>query len=88
MQGRVFTLVGSLCNLATPLSMAIAGPVADAVGVRALYVVGAVAQILLGVVGFFVPAIMHVEDNNGNGHTVTEEQGAEATALAGCAETA
>jgi DHA3 family macrolide efflux protein-like MFS transporter len=79
MQGRVFTLVMSLCNAATPLGMAIGGPVADALGVRTLYVVGGVAQILLGIGGFFVPAIMYLEDNNRNGHAVAEGKG---TALA------
>jgi DHA3 family macrolide efflux protein-like MFS transporter len=64
MQGRVFTVVMSLCNAMTPLGMAIAGPAADRFGVRILYVVGGIAQILLGVGGFFVPAIMHLEDNN------------------------
>jgi DHA3 family macrolide efflux protein-like MFS transporter len=72
MQGRVFTLVVSLCNAATPLGMAMAGPVADAVGVRTLYVVGGVVPILLGAGGFFVPAIMHMEDNNRNGHIGVE----------------
>jgi len=74
MQGRVLMLVGSICNGMTPLSMAIAGPVADALGVRILYVVGGVAQVLLGVGGFFVPVIMHLEDNNHNGHTVVEAE--------------
>jgi DHA3 family macrolide efflux protein-like MFS transporter len=64
MQGRVFTLTMSLCNVATPLSMAVAGPVADALGVRTLYVIGGVSQVLLGIGGFFVPAIMHLEDNH------------------------
>jgi DHA3 family macrolide efflux protein-like MFS transporter len=73
MQGRVFALVTTVCNLATPLSLLIAGPLADAVGVRALYVAGGVAQVILGVGGFFVPAIMSLESNNGNGHTVEEE---------------
>jgi len=62
MQGRVFTLVISLCNAVTPLSMAIAGPLADKVGVRTLYLVAGVAQTVLGAGAFFVPAIMHVED--------------------------
>jgi DHA3 family macrolide efflux protein-like MFS transporter len=74
MQGRVFTLVMSLCNAATPLGMAIGGPVADAVGVRTLYVMGGVVATLLGAGGFFVPAIMHVEDNNRNEHAVVEEE--------------
>ena len=72
MQGRVFTLVISLCNAASPLGMAIGGPAADAVGVRTLYVLAGAASILMGVGGFFMPAIMHLEDNNGNGHTVVK----------------
>jgi DHA3 family macrolide efflux protein-like MFS transporter len=64
MQGRVFTLVMSLCNAMTPLSLAIAGPAADALGIRTLYVVGGIAQALTGLVGFLVPAIMHMEDNH------------------------
>jgi DHA3 family macrolide efflux protein-like MFS transporter len=62
MQGRVFTVVISLCNAVTPLSIAIAGPLADKVGVRPLYLVGGVSQILIGVGAFFVPAIMGLED--------------------------
>jgi DHA3 family macrolide efflux protein-like MFS transporter len=81
MQGRVFTLVASLCNAATPLGMAIAGPVADAVGVRTLYVVGGISQILLGVGCFFVPAIMHLEDNNRNGHTIAKGESPTAAAV-------
>jgi len=64
MQGRVFTLVMSLCNAMTPLSLAVAGPAADALGIRTLYVAGGVAQMLMGLTGFLVPAIMHVEDNH------------------------
>jgi DHA3 family macrolide efflux protein-like MFS transporter len=73
MQGRVFALVMTVCNMATPLSLALAGPLADAVGVRALYVAGGIAQVVLGVGGFLVPAIMSVENNNANGHNVKEE---------------
>ncbi len=81
MQGRVFTLVLSLCNAATPIGMAIAGPLADAVGVRTLYVVAGVAQTLLGIGSFFVPAIMHLEDNNRNGHTIVKEESPMAAAV-------
>jgi len=73
MQGRVFALVMTVCNMATPLSLAIAGPLADAVGVRALYVAGGIAQVILGIGGFFIPAIMSLESNNGNGHAVEEK---------------
>jgi len=72
MQGRVFTLVTSLCNAATPIGMAIAGPLADAVGVRALYVGSGVVQILLGIGSFFIPIIMQLEENH-NGHAAGDE---------------
>jgi MFS family permease len=85
MQGRVFALVMAVCNMATPLSLTIAGPLADAVGVRALYVAGGVAQVILGVGGFLVPAIMSLENNNANGHTAAEE-GLETAPVPTCAE--
>ena len=73
MQGRVFALVMTVCNMATPFSLVIAGPLADAVGVRALYVAGGIAQVVLGVGGFFIPAIMSLENNNANGHASEEK---------------
>jgi MFS transporter, DHA3 family, macrolide efflux protein len=62
MQGRVFTLVASLSTAAVPLSMLVAGPAADAFGPRVLYVFGGAGCLLMGVVGFFVPAMQHLED--------------------------
>lgn len=61
MQGRVFTVVASLSTAITPLSLAIAGPVADLVGVRSWYMVGGLACILMGVGAYFVPAIRDIE---------------------------
>lgn len=62
MQGRVFTLVISACAAMSPLGMAIAGPVSDAVSIQAWFVIGGVAAVLLGAGMFFVPAVMHIED--------------------------
>jgi DHA3 family macrolide efflux protein-like MFS transporter len=62
MQGRVFTLVMSGAGAMTPLGLAIAGPVADALGVQAWFLIGGIATIVMGVGAFFVPAIMRVED--------------------------
>jgi DHA3 family macrolide efflux protein-like MFS transporter len=69
MQGRVFTVVLSLASAMSPLGMAIAGPVADVLDVRVLYLVAGAAQILMGLGGFFVPAKMHIEQN----HIVRDE---------------
>jgi DHA3 family macrolide efflux protein-like MFS transporter len=62
MQGRVLSLIGSLATAMTPLSLIVAGPVADALGVRTWYLVGGVVCALMGVVGFFIPAVMQLED--------------------------
>lgn len=72
MQGRVFTVVGSLSSAMMPLSLAVAGPVADAVGIRTWYVVGGVIFALIGAGSFFVPAIVNIEQNH-NGQTVETE---------------
>ena len=63
MQGRVFTLMQSAAMAMSPLGMAIAGPVADWLGVRSWFVVGGAACALMGISALFVPAIMHLEDN-------------------------
>jgi DHA3 family macrolide efflux protein-like MFS transporter len=63
MQGRVFTLMASVSSAMTPLGLLIAGPTADLFGVRSWYVVGGVITALLGVGAFFVPAILHIEED-------------------------
>jgi DHA3 family macrolide efflux protein-like MFS transporter len=73
MQGRVFTLIMSLCNGVTPLSLAVAGPVADALGVQTWFVVGAIVCIAGGIVGFATPAVMRLEDGRGRPAAVVEE---------------
>jgi DHA3 family macrolide efflux protein-like MFS transporter len=64
MQGRVFTLIMSLTTAIAPLGMAVAGPVADAVGVRAWFVTGGIASVMMGIVGFLIPSIVRLEDNH------------------------
>jgi DHA3 family macrolide efflux protein-like MFS transporter len=71
MQGRVFTLVSSLSSAMMPLSLAVAGPVADMIGVRQWYAIGGAIFALLGAVSFFVPAIVNLEKN---GHSSGEER--------------
>jgi DHA3 family macrolide efflux protein-like MFS transporter len=61
MQGRVFTVVTSLVLAVSPISMAVAGPIADAWGVRVWYLIGGTGPVLLTLAAFFVPAIMHLE---------------------------
>ncbi len=61
MQGRVFTLLMSLSAAMAPLGLAIAGPVADLIGARTWFVIGGSTLTLMGVLGFFIPAIMNLE---------------------------
>lgn len=62
MQGRVFSLIGTLATALSPVSLLIAGPVADALGVQAWYIVGGLGCLLLGALAFFVPDIRNLED--------------------------
>ncbi len=64
MQGRVFSLMFSTSAAMSPLSLVVAGPISDLLGVRIWYVVAGVVCILMGVGAFFVPAIVHLEDNH------------------------
>lgn len=70
MQGRVFTLMGSLSAAMSPLGLIIAGPVADVIGVQSWYVIGGISSILMAGLGFSLPAVMNIEDNH---HQKTDE---------------
>lgn len=63
-QGRVFTVVNSLASAMMPLSLAVAGPLADWLGIRAWYVIGGLSCVAMGVVARFVPAIVNLEENH------------------------
>jgi DHA3 family macrolide efflux protein-like MFS transporter len=71
MQGRVFTIIGSLLGLTSPFGLAIAGPVSDWLGLQVWYLVAGVLCGVIGLCGFFVPAIVNIEENH-NGHAVQE----------------
>jgi DHA3 family macrolide efflux protein-like MFS transporter len=63
MQGRVMALVGSVATAMTPLGLMIAGPVSDVIGIRAWYWIAGILTLLMGLAGFFIPAVMNVENN-------------------------
>ncbi len=67
MQGRVFTLINSAATAMSPLSLVVAGPAADIFGVQSWFVVGGILTALLGLAGFFIPAIVHLEDGQRTG---------------------
>lgn len=64
MQGRVFALLGSLVSLSSPLGLAIAGPVSDRFGIQVWFVVAGILCIAVGIAAFFIPAILHIEENH------------------------
>jgi DHA3 family macrolide efflux protein-like MFS transporter len=63
MQGRVFTLMGSLLWITSPVSLAVAGPVSDWLGLQVWYVTAGVLCGVMGLAGFFIPAIVNIEEN-------------------------
>ena len=63
-QGRVFNLVSSLTGGMMPIALLITRPLADSIGVRPLFVMGGLGQVLLGAGAFLVPTIMQIEENH------------------------
>jgi len=63
MQGRVFSLLGAGAAAMMPLSLLIAGPVSDALGIRFWYIFGGSVCILMTIAALFIPAIVNIEDN-------------------------
>ncbi len=76
MQGRVFALLGSLFSLTTPIGLAIAGPVADVTGVPFWFLLAGLICTATALISFFVPALIHIEDQTPNGSPASEPEGA------------
>jgi len=62
-QGRVFGLVGTLSGLAAPLGLAIAGPVADRIGIQPMYVICGVAFLAMAATFPFARPLMRIEED-------------------------
>ena len=61
-QGRVFTMMMSLIMSMTPVGLALAGPVADLLGLRIWYTVAGVVMMVISVGALFVPTIQQLEE--------------------------
>jgi DHA3 family macrolide efflux protein-like MFS transporter len=61
MQGRVFSLLTAAAQAMLPIGLALAGPLADVIGVRAWFLIGGAATLLMGVIGFLIPALVNIE---------------------------
>jgi len=62
MQGRIFTLLGSISTAMIPLGLALAGPVADAIGVRAIFFISGTALLILTIAGVFSRDLRNIEN--------------------------
>jgi len=61
-QGRVFALHSSVANLAAPLGLMVAGPVADALSVQVWWLVTGVVIAIIGVGGLLAPSLVRIEE--------------------------
>lgn len=62
MLGRFFSLLQSIVHAMTPISMAIAGPLAEVIGVQPFYVFGGIGAFVVASIRFFTPSIRNIED--------------------------
>ncbi len=62
LQGRVLSVMSSLAGAASPLGLALAGPVADLFGTQLWFALGGSGLILMGLGGLLIPALVRIED--------------------------
>lgn len=60
-QGRVFSVVGSIMTLGTPLGLLIAGPVADRLGVSAWFLLSGLLTTAVGAACLLVPPVRQLD---------------------------
>jgi DHA3 family macrolide efflux protein-like MFS transporter len=61
-QGRIFSQLGSMSTGMMPLGLAVAGPLADAIGVKPVFMISGIAPLALGLLGFASRDLMTMED--------------------------
>jgi DHA3 family macrolide efflux protein-like MFS transporter len=74
MQGRVLTTMVSLLSISSPIGLAVAGPVADWLGLQSWYLLGGCLCIGAGVCGSIIPAIVNIEENANGAAPVSAPQ--------------
>jgi len=62
LQGRVLLVMGSVVGGIAPLGMALAGPVADALGVSIWFIAGGLACALTGLLTLGIPSVVNLEE--------------------------
>lgn len=63
MQGRVFTMVGSLAGAASPIGLALAAPISDLLGIRFWFYIAGIVCLAMGVSGLFIRSMRTLEDD-------------------------
>lgn len=64
MQGRVLSLVNSVAQFMMPFSLMIAGPISDATSLQTWFWIAGILNLAIALVGFFVPALIRIEENH------------------------
>ncbi len=59
-QGRVFSLVSAGASLVSPLGLAVAGPLSDAIGVQLWFIIGGIVCIALAIISFMNKNVMEL----------------------------
>jgi len=67
MQGRIFTVIGSLASATSPLGMLLAAPVAEKLGIRAWYLIAGIFCAAMGVYGFLKQDVYTLDDQEPGG---------------------
>jgi DHA3 family macrolide efflux protein-like MFS transporter len=62
-QGRVFTLMNGMAAAMMPISMLIAAPIADLIGIRGWLAVASIGCLVISAAGFLTPDLMNVESS-------------------------
>ncbi len=63
-QGRVFSFLTAGAGFASPLGLAIAGPVADATSNQLWFILGGIITMVAGVISLFIPKIREMGDES------------------------
>jgi MFS transporter, DHA3 family, macrolide efflux protein len=71
MQGRVFSLYGSIVTAVMPLGLIIGGPVADALGIRSLYFIASAAWLIIIPLAALSKPLMNLENQKAEDNSPT-----------------
>jgi len=72
MQGRVFSLISSISGVIVPLGLAIVGPLADAIGVRWIFIIGGIGFLIMVPVQLSSRHIMNIENQKAEAKPVVD----------------